>query len=254
MPSTAFTAVLLNVANDRHFGGSAPNVAADPYISGYHYIRFTKLPIGLANAIRVGHASPTVGGEEMIKVMLSGACLSVTPPGGTLNKTEFTGIGGLKWAVPTNMDYGTSVTVKFLEFSHLPIMSIISGWFRSIRDTKTGTSAYGGILAGGPEGYTKSAYTGTMFYWTTKPDGTTVEYSACYTGMFPLKDPHDLFTGDLTAVDKLEIDIEFNVDWIWRETWVHNICQNYANIIKNSPKSGYRGTDSIRQLGTDNIQ
>jgi hypothetical protein len=251
MPS-AFSAVLSNLAYDRHFGGSSESIVADPYISGYHYIHWAKLPAELATFVPTGDgqlAQGQLGGTDQIGVFLQGACLSVTPPGGTLNKTEFTGIGGLKWAVPTNMDYTNTVTVKFLEFSHLPVLSIISGWFRLIRDAKTGVSA----LNSGPDIYTKSSYAGSMFYWTTKPDGVTVEFSALYTGMFPSKDPQDLFAGDLTAVDKLEIDIEFNVDWTWHETWVHDKCQGYADQIKaqNDPRGGYRGSLTGPGSGTD---
>lgn len=238
-----FQAVINNLANDRHFGGSTESIVADPYISGYHYIHFAKLPAALskytslADGVRMGGALNDI---KNIGSFLQGSCLSVTPTGGTINKTEFTGIGGLKWAVPTNMDYTNSVTVKFLEFSSLPVLNIIHAWCRLIRDAKTGVSS----LNGGDNTYTKSAYAGTMFYWTTKPDGRTVEYSACYTGMFPSKDPQDLYSGDLTAVDKLEVDIEFNVDWTWHETWVHNRCQTFAKQIsgKNSPDSGLRGT------------
>ena len=244
-----FIAVINNTANDRHFGGSTNGIAADPYISGYHYIHWAQLPTGIDDYLTTGDgrlAAANLGGPSTAK-FLQGACMSVTPPGGTINKTEFTGIGGLKWAVPTNMDYGNTVTVKFLEFSYLPVLSIIHAWCRLIRDAKSGVSS----LNASSEDYTKSAYAGSMFYWTTKPDGVTVEYSALYTGMFPSKDPQDLFTGDVTAVDKLEIDIEFNVDWTWHETWVHDQCQGFAEDLHNRPDNGYRGTVTSHGEGTD---
>ena len=253
MAKSAFQGVLNNIARDRHFGGSTPSIVADPYITGYHYIKWVQMPDALPNFVKTGDGAIVSGGglgaKADIQTFLESSCLSVTPPGGTLNKTEFTGIGGIKWSVPTNIDYTNTVTVKFLEFSHLPVLDIISGWVRMIRDYKTGTSA----LNDSDEAYTKSAYSGTMFYWTTKPDGVTVEYSACFTGMFPSKDPQDLFTSDVTAVDKLEIDIEFNVDWIWHENWVHDKCQGYADSLhgQSDPNGGYRGDLSGAGEGTD---
>jgi len=253
MAGTAFQAVIDNAqsSNDRHFGGTDASIVADPYISGYHYIHWAQIPDGVVNWVGSGDgelaAQNRLDSVANIASFLQGACLSVTPPGGTLNKTEFTGIGGVKWAVPTNIDYTNTVTIKFLEFSHLPVLSIIGGWVRMIRDLKTGVSA----LNTDVDSYTKSAYAGTMFYWTTKPDGKTVEYSACYTGMFPTKDPQDSFSGDLTAIDKLELDIDFNVDWIWHEPWVHAKCTEYAAAIANSPSTGFRGGITTADVGTD---
>lgn len=247
-----FSSVISNArsgSNDRHFGGSTESIVADPYISGYHYIDFISLPSNLID-FASGASKANMSSQEDIKYFLAGSCLSVTPPGGTLNKTEFTGIGGVKWAVPTNIDYGTSLTVKFLEFSSLPVLSIMHGWVKMIRDYKGGVSN----LSNTDNSYTKSAYTASMYYWTTKPDGKTVEYCACYTGMFPSKDPQELFSGDVTAVDKLEVDIEFNVDWIWHEPWVLSACQARADILSkdNNPTSGYRGQDG-KGNGVDNV-
>tara|TARA_R110000824_G_scaffold347825_1_gene534579 strand:- start:338 stop:1042 length:705 start_codon:yes stop_codon:yes gene_type:complete len=216
----------------RNFGGTTKGTA-EPYITGYHFIKVAHAPSMLKN-----HLSPNPGnvsGDSDINRILEATCASVTPPGGTLNKTEFNGLGGTKWSAPTNIDYGTSLTMRFVEFEYLPVLTVIHSWVKMIRDYRTGVSA----LVGGE--LKKENYAATIYYWTTKPDGRTVEYSACYTGVFPTKDPQDLFTGDLTASDKLEMDIDFNVDWIWHEDWVHNNCQNYSNTRGGSAGVGHRG-------------
>jgi hypothetical protein len=210
---------------DRRFGGTSAGTA-DPYVSGYHFIYFKKLPPKLATNIGIvnsGSNAPNIGGVNQVQQLLSASCLSVTPPGGTLNKTDFTGLGGTKWSVPTNIDYGNTITIKFLEYSSLPIKNVFHGWVRMIRDYRTGVS----VLEG--NNYTKSQYASTLLYWTTKPDGKTVEYAACYTGVFPTKDPQDLFSGDIGTYDKLEIDMEFSLDWAWHENWVYAECQKWAN-------------------------
>lgn len=256
--ANAFANVLKNNAYDRNFGGTGGDVVADPYISGYHYIRWTWIPKKLGNVINDGgggtiHAvNQGLNNVENIKKFLQGACLAVTPPGGTLNKTEFTGIGGMKWAVPTNIDYTNQLTIKFLEFHHLPVLTIFRSWVRMIRDFKSGTSH----LWSNEDHYSKENYAGTLFYWTTKPDGKTVEYSACYTGVFPTKDPQDLYSGDLTAVDKLEVDIEFSIDMAYHEKWVYTKCQGFANTIyaANHPFNGSYYKARASKDGAENAQ
>ena len=203
----------------RNFGGTVAGVA-DPYLTGYHFIYFAKMPADLA----------TYAGMDVADItnLLSGACLSVTPPGGTLNKVEFTGLGGVKWAVPGNIDYGNSVSVKFLEFNGLPMLNIFHGWIKMMRDYRTGTS---NLPDTDTSGYTKSTYAGLMYYWTTAPDAKTVEYYACYDGVFPTKDPQDLFTSDVETVGRLDVEIEFNVDYVWHEDWVKTKCESYAESV-----------------------
>ena len=205
----------------RNFGGTVAGVA-DPYLTGYHFIYFAKLPAALAS-----YSSGLEDGE--IKNLLAGACLSVTPPGGTLNKVEYTGLGGVKFAVPGNIDYGNSVSVKFLEFNKLPVFNIMHGWVKMIRDYRTGVSNL--VETADGMGYSKSTYAGLMYYWTTAPDAKTVEYFACYDGLFPTKDPQDLFTSDVETIGRLDIEIEFNVDYVWHEDWVKSKCQEYADNI-----------------------
>ena len=213
-----------NVPNNRltrNFGGTVAGVA-DPYVSGYHFIYFAKLPTMLAEYAQL----PDIG---TVKNLLAGACLSVTPPGGTLNKVEFTGLGGTKWAVPANVDYGNSVSVKFLEFNGTPILNIFHGWIKMIRDYRSGTTAL--IDGDSLGGYTKSTYAGIMYYWTTAPDARTVEYYAAYDGVFPTKDPQDLFTSDVETVGRLDTEIEFNCDYIWHEAWTKAKCQKLAEEV-----------------------
>jgi len=228
----------------RKFGGTTVGVA-DPYVTGYHFIWFDKIPPKLAEYI-VNNGISGISSSTEIQTVLAASCLSVTPPGGTLNKIEYTGLGGVKWSVPGNIDYGNTVSVKFLEFNKTPLLDIMHNWVKLIRDYRTGVSD----LVDGPqgEGYTKKTYAGLMYYWTTAPDAKTVEYYAAYDGIFPSKDPQDLYTSDVETVGRLDIEIEFNVDYTWHERWVYDKCQAFANDfakIKDTVK-GY----GKRQSGT----
>jgi len=213
----------------RKFGGTKVGVA-DPYITGYHFIYFDNLPPRLINFTNAYNSG--LNNIDEIANVLSASCLSVTPPGGSLNKIEFTGLGGVKFAVPGNIDYGNSVSIKFLEFNKTPILDIFSGWFKLIRDYRTGVTDLVDGEQG--EGYTKKAYGASMFYWTTAPDAETVEFFAYYDGMFPTKDPSDLFGSDVETVGRLDIEIEFNVDYAWREPWVLQKCKDYTEFFKAS--------------------
>ena len=93
-----------------------------------------------------------------------------------------------------------------------------------IRDYRTGVTE----LQDGDDGsgYTKATYGALIYYWTTAPDAQSIEYFACYDGCFPAKDPQDLYTSDVETVGKLEVEIEFNVDYAWHEPWVKSKIQD----------------------------
>lgn len=202
--------------------------AVDPYITGYHFTYWSYLPPKLAT--NVGHAGAATGANidnGSIKNLLASSCQSVNIPGATVNKAEFNGLGNIRWSAPTNVDWDNNCTMRFLEASGLPVFSTIHGWVRMIRDYRAGVSTLDS--ANGDAQYTKSNYAGTCYYWTTEPNGKLVEYHCCMTGMFPLKDPTDQFGHDLTSYDRLELDIDFNVDYLWHEKWTFNFCQQKAN-------------------------
>ena len=226
---TSFKNLTSNVLT-RKFGGTTVGVA-DPYVTGYHFIWFDRLPSALNTYTRQGPSGLDSIGD--IQKILAASCLSVTPPGGTLAKVEFTGLGGIKWAVPGNIDYGNSVSVKFLEFSKTPILDIMHSWVKMIRDYRTGVTELEDTDEG--IGYSNRTYAATLFYWTTAPDAMTVEYYAAYDGVFPTKDPQDLFSSDVETIGKLDIEIEFNCDTPWHEPWVKDkIVNNYIPALIGS--------------------
>lgn len=200
--------------------------AVDPYITGYHFVKWVALPPSLGDHIgQINDGSKSVGNYADL---LSSLCTQVTLPGGTVNRAEINGLGNIRSAVPSNVDWDNTVTMRFLELSGLPVYKIISAWVRLIRDYRVGASK----LAN--DTYGKSKYAGAAYYWTTSPDGQTIEFACCLAGLFPLKDPIDSFGHDLTAYDKLELDIDFNVDYVYRDSWVYNKVANYAKLPYDS--------------------
>ena len=209
----------------RKFGGTTVGVA-DPYLTGYHFVHFENLPAGITNY--TSSLSSGLSSLSDIQAILSASCLSVTPPGGTLNKVELTGLGGVRWAVPGNIDYGNSVSVKFLEFSGTPILDIMHSWVKLIRDYRTGVSNIEGVDS---SGFTKKNYAALMYYWTSNPALTEIEFFACYDGIFPARDPQDMFTSDVESIGRLDVEIEFNVDYAWHEDWVKTRCADFFEAV-----------------------
>lgn len=235
---SAFNKMLHNT-RDRNWGGTSENVACEPYISGYSFIKWI-LPQCVNEYVTANNKFFQNKNDQTYlynygknSCVLNSACTSVTPPGGTLNTIEYQGLGGTKWGVPGSIDYGSTISLKYIEFSGLPILRLHRAWVNMIRDNKIGLTA----LKGGSQGstvvngavYNKANYSATLLYWTTKPDGCTVEYYAAYSGVYPTKDPLDAFTGDITAIDKLEIDIDYHLDRIWHEDWVYEIATKEAS-------------------------
>ncbi len=230
----------------RRWGTTTSHV--DPYITGYHFCRWSYLPPQLP--LNVSHAGFATMENNVLKNtelanLMESVTLSVTIPGATVNKAEINGLGNIKWAVPTNVDWDNTCTCKYLETSGLPIFSLFHGWVRMIRDYRAGVST----IDGNPGDYNKSNYAGTMYYWTTEPNGKYVEYHCCMTGMFPTKDPTDLFGHDITAYDKLEIDIDYNVDYLWHEQWTKDNCQDFQyEATRWRAWQGLKGTDVINEV------
>ena len=126
---TSFANTQTNIFS-RKFGGTNVGVA-DPYVTGYHFIWFDKLPNQLITSLNSYKGlSGAALDEAAVKNVLAASCLSVTPPGGTLNKVEYTGLGGVKWAVPGNVDYGNTVSVKFFEMNKTPLLDIMESDMR----------------------------------------------------------------------------------------------------------------------------
>jgi hypothetical protein len=249
---------MMQKTRDRNWGGTSQSVACEPYISGYSFIAWN-IPtiltqmIGLQGGFgleSMGNSNDMTDTEENdTGSVLSAAMMAVTPPGGTLNKVQFQGLGGSKWSVPGSIDYGNTISIKYTEFSGLPIHRIHRAWCNAIRDNKIGLTALSnnGLISGK---YNKANYSATLLYWTTKPDGVTVEYYAAYSGVFPLKDPMDVFSGDINSVDKLEIDIDYNVDMVYHEDWVYELIQNITSKSApyGAPASTLWSKDGFRDM------
>lgn len=204
----------------RRWGANSGDAGVDPLITGYHFIHFAYFPD--FTSLLPTNISMNIG---QIKYALHSVCSAVTLPGATVNKAEFTGLGGVKFFYPTNVDWDNTVTLRFTEMSGAPIHNIIHAWVKQIGDYRSGINMSATKTA-------KANFTASMYYWTTRPDGESVEFASLITGMFPTKDPTDQFGFDVNTYDKLELDIDFSCDVVWQESWVYDQCQTLAQQRK----------------------
>lgn len=236
----------------RFFGGSAKENPIDPYITGYHYIFFelpTELRTSILNQIREDNPEDSKGqfgstGAE-IEQILNIHNLSLTPPTTTLNKTTMTGVGGTKWHVPTNLDISDTFTVRYNEYSGLPIYSIHRYWVNAIRNQFLGIGNITG--AGDDKGLTyQPDYKANVIYATVRPDMQTVEFAALYTGVFPTKIPQDSFASDLATSDKIEVDIDYHVDFMYDNN--PDVIQKVKTLISTSRAAGVLNNENRPKL------
>jgi len=218
-------AELGNQLLSRKFGGTTTGVA-NPLLSGYFFIWIENIPTALLQYTAEGGSG--ISSTSEIQNILAASCIGVTPPGGTLNAVDFTGLGGVKWTVPSNIDYGNTVSTKHIEFENTPILDIYHGWIKMIRDYRMGITDVLESYDDG-SGNSKATYACTIYYWTTTPDGKYVQYYACYDGCFPKKDPQDLYSGDVETVGRIDVEQEWNLDYAYHEPWVKDKCQSYAD-------------------------
>jgi len=186
--------------------GTEKNIV-EPYITGYPFMNFVYIP----KAATMGNIGFSA---SQIANILSSSVIAVNIPQGNLNKAERFGTGYIKGGVPSYLDLDNTVTIRFAESSGIPVFRIIRNWLNNIRNIYTGVSNLKGE-------YMMSNYAATAYYWTTKPDGVSPEFYSCLAGMFPTRLPTDSFGHDLTQYDKLDLELEFHVDYIFNEDdWV----------------------------------
>ena len=206
----------LNNLFSRSFGGTQEPRVSDPYISGYGYLYFDNIPSSLTSM------TESFSNITDISKALTALSYVITPPTIALEKLNIQGVGGTQWNAPTRLNINGDYTIEFIELSQTPITKILDGWVTMIRDYRTGVSALNGnnSNAGSSNNlaaaYSKSSYAGTMYYWTTKPDGITIETAWYYTGVFPLTFVSSEFVTDVATNGELKITATMSFDNIYK--------------------------------------
>lgn len=162
--------------------------------------------------------------------MLSGLVEAVSGvPGGTLNFVDVVAMGGTKWGIPSNFDFGDQITLRFRELSGMPVKNMITSWVNLIRHSNSGVS----MLPNGE--YTKSNWTADLTYFILRPNGLSVEAGIVFEGIYPMSDLSSQIATDITAVDGLTYDVNFHVDAMY---WDSNTTAKAQSIVSERYQSG----------------
>jgi hypothetical protein len=226
MAENAFAPITTNENMFTRKWGTTTGNTVDPFISGYIYVKF-KIPDPVFTQIQRTYPGKFTS-KVQVENTLASTMQSITIPGRTVNKVENVGLGGIRWSAVGNIDEDTNISMRFDEYQERPLHTIFSGWTKLMRDNRHGASLLNATSLGNAY-YTKSNYAGLVYYWNTNPGGRLVEFCACYAGIFPLRDPNDVFSGDIASNDKVSIDMDFSTDYCYNNMdWVRARCQSYA--------------------------
>lgn len=183
--------------------GYNANVYGDVYLTGFFYIFWTRLPAFLTKT----DVTNVLGEFPQLTRVLNNA---VTLPDITLNTTTvITGFGGSsKLPIPTTIDVGEDLTIKYNELSGTPIARFHQRWISGIRDYACGLSEI--------DDYKIKNYTGDLLYITTKPvmktsntNSAIIETAHHFTNVFPTTDRQSLFSSSIDNSDKVELEITY---------------------------------------------
>jgi len=161
--------------NKRHWNS---NITHDPYITGWHFTKF----------ILPSFTAEYISGMEH-EIILDGHVMSVDLP--KIEAEKYLDLSGQDKLRLTK----TPACVTFLEMSGTPIHHILTGWFQKVIEINK-------------PGDHKTV--GKLYYWTTQPNGRTLEYCCCLEDIYPLTNGDHNFSADITINDKLLYKMEFN--------------------------------------------
>lgn len=183
----------------------------DPYITGYSYIVWTKLPSFMPSDIRTRFKHFT---EKNFKSFDGISDM-------TLDSEDISmGFAGNSYSAATNLKKSEGTfTLKHQEYAGSPVRELYEYWVTGIRDPETGLANYHGRLGESDCPYYSSRFhTGELLYINTDPAGAlggeqSIEFACYYTNVMPTKVPqsHLVYSsGDHSVV---EIDQEFKGVW-----------------------------------------
>lgn len=176
----------------------------DPFVTGYAFIIWTKLPKFFDTGLRTDFKALT---ERNFKSFDGISDIQLS----TEDLTH--GFTGNAMGIATNMNKeNTSFTLKHQELQGSPIRELYQYWTTGIRDPETGLAHYHGKLHEKEDMYySMQNHTGELMYVVTDPSGTAkgIEFAAYYTNVFPTKIPLGHLNYSSGDHGLTEIDIEF---------------------------------------------
>lgn len=174
----------------------------DPYVSGFAFIVWLKVPTWLPQGDEFKQFSQknfkAFQGLTNIELGTEGA-----KQGFTANETHYTKDIGNK---------SNEFTLKYQEHSGSPMGKSYNSWVSGIRDPKTGIATY--PKEAGLE-YHSDNHTGTLLYIVTRPDadnfeGKNIEFAALWTHVQPKRINLEHYNFEAGSHDMFELEQAFS--------------------------------------------
>lgn len=212
----------------------------DPFITGYSFIVWTKLPAFFEKSDITGLSDRFKGITEKNFKTFSGLGDM------SLSVEDMThGFTGNAYGVATNIQKeNTSFTISHYESAGSPIRQLYTYWVTGIRDFETGLGNYHGLVDKLEGGYSAKNHTGELLYILTDPsggwNGTGIEFACYYTNVMPTKIPMDHlnYTSGDHSVPELSIDFRGNYH---QSDAINELAAKF--LKENHIKKGYSSYD-----------
>lgn len=188
----------------------------DPFVGGYAYIVWTKLPAFFSSDLKTNFKRMT---EKNFKSFDGIQDLTLESEAVSL------GFAGNSMDVATNLKkFEGTFTLKHQEYMGSPIRELYEYWVTGIRDPETGLATYHGAINGSnPLRYSAKNHTAELLYIVTDPTGALggakgIEFACYYTNVFPTKLP------------------QAHLNYASGEHGVHEIDQEFKGVYHRSRK------------------
>jgi hypothetical protein len=194
----------------------------EPFVSGYNFISWFKLPGFFDGDTRAAYRAYT---ERNLKSLDLYNDFEMET--GSVNY----GFHGASYEVATNLRRDIQrITTGHNEFWSLPVSRLTEKWVTGIRDPETGMAHYHGQLINNDLiEYKPSYHCGSMITWVTDPAGKGLVRAALLVNMFPL--PVKLSHLNMSSGDHSTTDMSISCSCIYHESRYINAIAKAINSI-----------------------
>lgn len=216
----------------------------DPFITGYSFIVWTKLPAFFSSDFNKKFKGMT---EKNFKAFSGVSDLNLSVEDVTH------GFTGNAYGVATNIQKeNTSFTITHQELAGSPIRELYTYWVTGIRDFETGLATYHGKIGSSQcPYYSAKFHTGELLYVKTDPaggyKGTGIEFACYYTNVMPTKIPqeHLNYTSGDHSVVEIAMDFRgnFHMSEDINKMAVQFMKDNHINKGFGDYKTQYTGSN-----------
>lgn len=171
----------------RFFGETEMN--AEPHVSGFGVIFFTKLPEPIDDATNANY--------------LTAVTPNVSLPDITLDSIDYEGRDGGQWHVPGRITVSNDLSMTMWELRGMPTYSTLARWITLMRNP-----IYGFMT---DTEWRQANYKGRLMYCSCTPD-LEVQIAKVYSGIWPTSLQDSKFSQNDSQQERIEYEVSFKFD------------------------------------------